>query len=257
MTALLASEVRRLTSRRLFRVLAGLAVLGIAAAAVIVAVRSTGEVTPIGGQRFHLTLLAATLEGISPILIIASWLLGASFIGADWHSGSLATLMIWEPRRIRVAVAKLVACLGVTFVFAMAVQALLGGALWLVAALRGTTLGVDTTWVQGTVGIALRVSALCAVGGSIGFALASVARNTAAALGAGFGYTVIVENLVRGLRPQWQRWLIGDNAVVFITGQSADASFHRTVLLAGMFLAMCAALALIVAMSVFRARDVN
>jgi hypothetical protein len=153
--------------------------------------------------------------------------------------------------------AKVVACVGVSFVFALAVQALLGGALALAATFRGTTIGVDAAWVRETVGIALRVAALSAIGASIGFALASVARNTAAALGVGFGYTVIVENLIRGLRPQWQQWLLGDNAVVFITGQGADASFHRSMLLAGLFIATCAVLALSVAISVFRVRDVH
>jgi ABC-type transport system involved in multi-copper enzyme maturation permease subunit len=257
MTALLASEVRRMTSRRLFRVVVALAVFGIAVAAVIVAVRSNGTIGATGDRRFHLTFLSSVLGGISPLMIIGAWLLGASFIGADWHAGTVATLMIWEPRRLRVMVAKLLACVAVVFLLVILFQVLLAGALTLVATLRGTTEGVGSVWVRRTVGIAIRVAALSAVGAAIGFAIASVARNTAAALGVGFGYTVIVENLIRGLRPQWQRWLIGDNAVVFITGHSADASFERTVLQAGLFVATYAAAMLIIALALFRGRDVN
>jgi len=257
MTALLASEVRRLSSRRLLRVVAGLAVLSIAIATVIVAVRSTGGPAPFGDRRFHLTLLTSVLGGISPILIIASWLLGASFIGAEWHAGSLATLMTWEPRRLRMIVAKLIACVGVVFVLVMLIQLLLGGGLAMVAALRGTVEGVDAAWVRTTIGVATRVAALSGLGAALGFAIASIARNTAAALGVGFAYTMVVENLIRGLRPGWVRWLMADNGFVFITGHGPSPSFGRTILQAGFLLAAYVAAALVVAIAFFRARDVN
>jgi hypothetical protein len=84
-----------------------------------------------------------------------------------------------------------------------------------------------------------------------------VARNTAAALGAGFGYTVIVENLIRGLRPRWGPWLVGENAAAFIIGGSQGLSFDRSTGEAGVILVAYTAVLLIVAMSVFRARDVT
>jgi ABC-type transport system involved in multi-copper enzyme maturation permease subunit len=254
---LLGSELRRMTSRRLFRMIAALAILGMVIAGVVVMIRSKPAIGITGDQRFHLTLLAPALKGLSPVLIIAAWLLGASFIGADWHAGTVTTLLTWEPRRGRVVLAKLVACVTAVFVLVMALQAWLGGALALAASLRGTVEGVDGAWIRETVGIALRVAALCCVSAAVGFAIASVARNSAAALGVGFGYTVIVENLVRGLRPQWERWLMGDNAAVFITGRSADLSFERTVMQAGLILGAYAAALLVIAAAVFRARDVS
>ena len=257
MTALLAAEIRRMTSRRLFRVVAALTVLAIVIASLIVAIRSRSTSGISGDRRFHLTALAVALEGTSPVLIIAAWLLGASFIGADWHAGTVTTLLTWEPRRLRVMMAKLAGCLTVVFLLVIAVQILLAGGLALAAAVRGTTEGVDVAWMRHTAGIALRVAVLSGVGSAIGFAIASVARNTAAALGLGFGYTVIVENLVRGLRPQWVPWLVGDNAVMFISGQSAGPSFHRTILQAGLLLVAYAVALLIVAAAVFRARDVT
>jgi ABC-2 type transport system permease protein len=126
-----------------------------------------------------------------------------------------------------------------------------------VGVLRGTTDGVDATWVRSTVGIAVRIAAMGSVGAVIGFAIASVSRNTAAGLGVGFGYTVIVENLIRGLRPQWARWLVGDNAVAFITGSSPDPSFELSMIRAGLVLALYASVLAIVAVALFRARDVN
>ena len=149
MSGLLASELRRMTSRRLVRVVAGLFVLGIVISAVVVAARSSAAVSPYGVDRlFHLSSLRGVLEGTSPILVIASWLLGASVIGADWHAGTVTTALTWEPRRVRLLLAKLAACLAVTFVLVMVLQGLLAGALTAAAVLRGTTDGTGAAWIS-------------------------------------------------------------------------------------------------------------
>jgi hypothetical protein len=145
----------------------------------------------------------------------------------------------------------------VSFLLVMAIQALLAGALTVVAVLRGTTVGAGEAWIRDTSGIAFRVGLLSCVGAAIGFAIASVARNAAAALGVGFGYTVVVENLVRGLRPNWTRWLMGDNAVIFITGTSGGMPFHHSMAQAGLLLGLYAAALVMVAKVDFHARDVT
>jgi hypothetical protein len=53
-------------------------------------------------------------------------------------------------------------------------------------------------------------------------AVAAVGRHTAAALGAVFIYTAVLEGLVRGFRPQWTPWLLGDNIVAFISWQATN-----------------------------------
>ncbi|MBI2238397.1 MAG: hypothetical protein HYU54_07735 [Actinobacteria bacterium] len=241
-------------SRRLVRTVAALGALGIVAAGVIVAVRSRPEIG--ADPRFPLILLPDILKGTSIPLIIASWLLGASFIGADWHAGTVATLLTWEPRRVRVIVTKAVACVAVVLAVAVALQALLSVVLAVVAAARGTTEGVDGAWLRETVGVGLRTAAMSSIAAVMGFAVASIGRNTAAALGAGFAYLAVIENLVRGLRPRWQPWLMSDNAAVFVTG-GGGFSFDRTAVQAGALLAMYAAALLIVGVVAFRARDVN
>jgi hypothetical protein len=78
------------------------------------------------------------------------------------------------------------------------------------------------------------------------------------ALGAGFGYLVIVGNLVRGLRPEWAPWLLTDNAALFIIGSSSD--FHllgRTVAGAGVYLTLVSLALLLGAAGLFRVRDVT
>jgi hypothetical protein len=63
----------------------------------------------------------------------------------------------------------------------------------------------------------------------MGASIATIGRNTAAALGIAFGYLAIVEPAIRGLRPSWSPWLLGDNSVVVITNQTPEHAPGRPV----------------------------
>ena len=160
--------------------------------------------------------------GTSVMIVILGWVIGASAVGAEWHYRSMTTLLTWEPRRIRVLVAKLLAAILMAFVISMFLQLWLLASLTPAAALRGTTEGVDAAWFFDTVELMARIGLVAAVGAAMGAALAFIGRNTAAALGAGFAYLAIVEGLIRGLKPAWQKWLIGDNAAIVIGGESEN-----------------------------------
>ncbi len=237
-------------ARRLVVVLFVLALAGIAVAGILVAVNSNGQ--------FQLTTLRDVFLGTSSFLVIAGTVLGASFIGAEWHAGTLTTLLTWEPRRLRVFAAKLVAATVVIFLLAMFLQAVLGLVLAFVAALRGITEGTDAAWLRSVAGVALRSATLAAVAGAMGYAIAAVGRNTAAAIGVAFVYVAVAERLVAGLRPHWQRWLVGDNAGQFLTGENNRfPPLNRSMVGSGAVLAAYAAILLIAAFLVFRQRDVT
>jgi hypothetical protein len=248
MIAVLASEFRRFRSRRLVKGLLLLELLGIVVAGVIVYLT----------QEYELSAFPNALKGASLVLISVGWLLGASAIGAEWHSGHLTTILTWEPRRWRVIGAKVVACLTGVFVISIVMQAFLGVALAIDAAGTGSTAGVDGSWLSESAAVGLRVALLSTIFAGFGFALAAAGRNTAVALGVGFGYLVIVENLVRGLRPEWAPWLLSDNAAAYLIGSSADFPlFGRTPGEAGLYLVGWAVVLLLGASGVFRARDVT
>src|SRR5439155_2452759 len=61
--------------------------------------------------RFHLMSLVDVFKGTTVPLVLLAWVLSASFIGAEWHAGTVTTLLTWEPRRIRVLVAKVAVCM--------------------------------------------------------------------------------------------------------------------------------------------------
>jgi ABC-2 type transport system permease protein len=90
-------------------------------------------------RTFRLTSLEDIFKGTSVPLIILGLALGASFIGAEWHSGTITTLLTWEPRRIRVMGGKVIAAVTAVFLSAVTLQSILGLALWPVAAMQGST----------------------------------------------------------------------------------------------------------------------
>ena len=248
MSGLLASEFRRFRSRRLVKVLAALELIAIVATGAIVFIT----------QEYALVGLPDVLMGSSLVLVSVGWILGASAIGADWHAGHVTTILTWEPRRGRVLFAKIGAALASIFILSLVIQALLGIALAVAAAGAGSTTGADAAWLTESSGVALRVAALSTIFAGFGFGLASAGRNTAVALGVGFGYLVIVENLVRGLRPQWTPWLLTDNAGLFVVDSPLDFPLlARATIGAGLYLAAVGAALLLVATALFRTRDVN
>ena len=166
--------------------------------------------------RFRLTSLTDIFGGTSIPLIILGLAFGASFIGAEWHAGTITPLLTWSPRRVPVLVGKIVAAMIGVFLSAIAIQTILGLALWFVAAVRGTTEGADLAWLGDTAAVAARGAIIASLMATIGFAIASVARNTTIALIIGFVYFAVGEALIRGLLPGWQAWLIGDNAAIFL-----------------------------------------
>ena len=207
-------------------------------------------------SRFHLTTLQDVWLGVGGQLLIVAWLIAASFIGAEWHAGTVTTQLTWEPRRVRVFIAKLLACALLVFVGTIVLELLLGAALWPAAALRGTTAGVDGAWVSESVRLLGRAGVACVFGALLGYALGSAGRNTAASLGVGFVYLVVVESLVRGFKPRWAPWLIGDNVVNFLGGESHQI-LDRSPGASAATLALYCAIALLAALALFKRRDVT
>lgn len=144
---------------------------------------------------------------------------GASAIGAEWSAGTYAGLLAWEPRRVRVLTAKLLAILavlGVVGVVALGLETLLG---WVVAATRGTTAGTTGAVVSEVLlrcGRGLGLVALLSVAAA---SVAGLLRSTAGALGVAAAYLVGGELVLRGLRPGWERWLLTSNAGAIVTGR--------------------------------------
>lgn len=155
--------------------------------------------------------------GVAVAMAIVGFIVGASFVGAEWHAGTMQALLFWEPRRGRVLLAKGIALVVVLWAFTLVMQLLGWSTAMLNANLRGTTQGVTSGLQQAaflTMGRGMVVIAFTSL---LAFAIAGLTRVTGAALGAAFGYFVILENLIRGLRPGWTRWVITPNVAAVMT----------------------------------------
>jgi ABC-2 type transport system permease protein len=210
----------------------------------------------VDDPRFHRSRLESILRGVTGALAVIGWGLGASLVGAEFASRGMTTLLTWEPRRGRVFVAKTVAAMVAVSVLAFATLVLVALAMWPALAVHGAPLGADdpTLWsLAGTVG---RGVALATISAGIGFAIATIGRNTAAALGAGFAYVIVLENIVGTSLEGWRRWLLLGNVIVFVSGHSDSGEIPgRSVTGAGVFLAAVAVASLAIAGGAFRRRD--
>lgn len=199
----------------------------------------------------------AILQGSSVVVIILSWLVGASSIGAEWQAGTMATLLTWEPRRLRVFVSKAIVLALMVGVASIALVAAYAGALMLAAALRGSTV-TDPGFTAALVGTMARVSALCAVASFFGASIAMITRSAAAGMGAGFVYLSIVEGLIRGYIPSLSRFLIGNNGTAWIVGHEVQLDANPIGMVhGGLVLLGYAGGLFALGYAAFRARDVT
>lgn len=290
MKRLIGVEVRRLLARRLVRVLAGAMVIGLLTAGPLVFAKSHRDVAKataaaregatagyaqclsdpharaegceapnpdeiVADPRFHLTSLVDVAENVGAALIMLALVAGASFVGADWHHRVVTTTLTWEPRRDRVLLSKLAAVASVAFAGAFVYEILLGAALTPAAVFRGSTDGATAAWFGSLAASILRVGAASALAATIGASIAMIGRATAAALGGLFAWLAVGENIIRGLRPGWNRWLIGDSMGAFVSGGASD-EFGRAASTAGTLLLCYALLIVAVAARMFARRDV-
>jgi ABC-2 type transport system permease protein len=153
------------------------------------------------------------------IFMLLGLVIGASFIGAEWQSGTFASLLTWEPRRQRVLAAKLMAAvIGVGVLATVLTGALVGGAA-VAADLRGTMDGT-TTQMMGELGVmAARVLGLVALFTLIGAALASFTRHTVAAVALLGGYLVLGEFVGAIVSSWWRTHALGAQIIAIIQGR--------------------------------------
>jgi ABC-2 type transport system permease protein len=171
----------------------------------------------------HLALaeLPGILEGISSLTSVLGLVIGASVVAASWQTGTISTILTWEPRRLRWFSARMLVIGFGVFAITLVIVAFLSSALAIAAALRGSALLTEGWWTD-VIATSLRVAVIAGVAALIGGAVAAVGRHTAAALGVVFVYAAVLEGLVRAFRPLWSRWLLGDNIVSFVAWQTTE-----------------------------------
>ena len=81
--------------------------------------------------------------------------------------------------------------------------------------------------------VVARAALLTSLAATLAIALATLGRNTAFALAVVFAWMVVIENLIRGLRPGWAAYLWGENIGTVVPWQQMrGVNFVRSPLLA-------------------------
>ncbi|HEY0904819.1 MAG TPA: hypothetical protein VGE14_13115 [Marmoricola sp.] len=202
---------------------------------------------------------------VSGLLVIAA----SIFAGADWASGSMATQLLFEPRRSRLWTAKAAA---VTIASGLAALVVLGG-FWLAMYLLAVSRDVPHGSAElSDIGWHLMRAVLFAAGAALGaFALTMLFRHSVATLALLFAYSVGGEILaflvpVDGIG----RWTLGNNVFGWLETRleyfdptahcarlgSCDGLEHISHLEAGGYLLALLLVAVLAGLLAFRRRDV-
>ncbi|SCL61306.1 ABC transporter permease subunit [Micromonospora peucetia] len=128
---------------------------------------------------------------LAAILALVGFVVGASFVGAEWNTGGMMNLLLWRPKRLTVLLTKLAALLTGLVALAVPTTVLWFGSFWLVATFRGSTEKMTSGVWQSFALTGLRGLVLALFAATIGFALASLGRHTAMALGGAIGVMVV------------------------------------------------------------------
>jgi hypothetical protein len=150
------------------------------------------------------------------VLAGAAIVLAATFSGADWSSGAMGTQLVFEPRRLRVWVAKAVAVVLSTVMAAALLSAAFWGVLYAVARARGLPVpGATVTAVLEQSGRGVVLVAAAALGAH---ALTMLLRSTVGTLGLLFGYAVAGEIVVASLPlDKVSQWSLANNVQAWIS----------------------------------------
>ena len=209
---LLLTEMRRAMRRRAVRVLIAIALVGCALAGVIGYFGSAGKtLTELRfddeGNPALMTdwWIADANEGFLAVamffLFLGAFFGGATVVGGEWRAGTVTTVLTWDPRRLRLHTARTSSAAILSFVISFGLQVLFLASFLPAVFFNGTTEGADLSFWTALMIVMIRTSLLSAGAAVLAIALATVGRNTAFALITMFTWLIVIEGLIRGLKP--------------------------------------------------------
>ena len=158
--------------------------------------------------------------GAASIVLALVVLAGTTFAGADWASGSMSNQLLFEPRRLRVWLAKAIALGLLAVVLTAVVMTLYWSGLYVAAGLRDIDVP-DAVAGQVAWQVA-RCTFLAAVGAVVGYAVTMLSRSTVFTLGAIFAISAAGSLVVAALPlgPDKERWFPPNNLLAVMQGRA-------------------------------------
>ena len=271
MIRLTLAESRRLWARRMTRffpaILSLLFVAGVVIAYFVIDNdddNSPDFLTDIAGG----TEATSLLGPIASLLPIMAFVIGASYIGADIKTGMLEQLLTWEPRRLRLLLARSIAGFAGAAVLAALLAAFLVALLWGLAAATGTTDGTTGEFWANVALAVLRTGIAAGLFLLFGLGITILVNNSVGSIVGLVIYWFNVENfLLSAFLPKVAVYLPITNAASFASGSDVeriegsvfgdfDTVSHHSYLLAGGILAAWSFSSIVAASVVFARRDI-
>jgi ABC-type transport system involved in multi-copper enzyme maturation permease subunit len=254
------SELHRLTARRITRLFA---LLFLAFLVLFCVIAYFGAADPQVGDRTPWTAVDTkdAAQGWLAGSAVLGFVLGASAGGAEWAARTVQALLLWEPRRVRVIAAKVLALSTVTLVLALVAQLILLGLTMVILHRRGHPESLTgDLWRQ--IGEAeIRGMLFVVLAAVTAFSVSSLTRNTGAALGAAFAYIVILEQVLLAWKPVVAPYVLTANVAALLSGGiGIESDNHRIFISSGrgaLVLCLYAGTLLAVATTLFTRRDVT
>ena len=217
----------------------------------------------------------ALVVGVAVALV--GFVIGATFIGAEWSTKNVIAWLFWEPRRLRLMAAKLLALVSVAVAVSVLAQVAWFGAAHVLLHYRGlpvSSLGGQARhfWPH-VLEAQVRAALLVVPAVLLGFGLANLVRNTAASFGVGFVYFAVVENIIRALDPDWEPYRFTTSVAAWVSNGGLTAlgkvafdqrqgfvtarPIHVSNVHGGVTLIVFPAVILIASLIVFKRRDIT
>lgn len=253
MSDLFAADLTRILWRGMTRAIAGFGILISLVLGVINFVHSVKH--PF---ETHTNLRSAVVTATIP-LAFASYLIGASAIGADYTSRALTTLLTWEPRRRLVLASRAGASALVTAGLTLVMLLVLIAALVPSAVVHGAGGGLDGAWYVSISMMLLRCVLFAAAMSILGVSAAAIGRSTTAAVIGIVLYFAVIENAAMQT-PSIGRWLLITDAISWIGKNShttAGSPDGHTIVTGGLLLVVGMAAICALAVRTFERRDVT
>jgi ABC-2 type transport system permease protein len=214
---------------------------------------------------------------VGTAVALAGFMLAATSIGAEWSSRNIVAWLFYEPRRLRLMWAKLLALSSVVLVLSVIAQFLWALTARLLLSSRGlpvSSLGADAAqfWPD-VLRVQVRSALVVVPVVLLGFGLANLIKNTAAALGVAFVYLAVVESVLRAISPALQPYQFTTSLIAWVNkggltvdgdlvydpkgGYVAPEPIHISNLHGGLTMMVYALVVLAVSLALFRRRDIT
>lgn len=258
-------EMRRALHRRLVRWMIVIAGLFCAVAGVVVFLTSANA-NKFARDTAHPARMANwwtsgnsdNLLSVAAIfLVVGAAICGASVAGAEWRAGTMTTMLTWVPSRVRLHAARTSSAAVLSFVIGFLLEVLFLAATLPAVIAHGTTTGTDAAWWAALILAMVRIALVTSLIAVLAVSIATIGRNTSAALIALAGWALVVERLVAGFWPKLARFMISENvAIVVPWSPLSNVDFERPAIVALVALVSYLAVVVAAATMLFARRDV-